>query len=82
MKEKKFILTEQQLDHALRFAAMGGAGILPANSINAELEMIPEEIRKKTLAAACAAACVRTEGPIGAISKILRMAIKDVKDKN
>lgn len=27
MNEKKIILTEEQLDEALRFASMGGAGI-------------------------------------------------------
>ena len=33
MNEKKIILTEEQLDEALRFASMGGAGILSPDDI-------------------------------------------------
>lgn len=76
MEEKKFILTESQLNHILRFASMGGAGILSPDHIDEELKAIPEEIRKKVLANTCTAACIRTEGPIGAILKILEMEAK------
>ena len=52
MNEKKIILTEEQLDEALRFASMGGAGILrkegpgPA-ALKAVLKMIADSTEKE-----------------------------------
>ena len=61
MNEKKIILTEEQLDEALRFASMGGAGILSPNDIKDTLEKLPEEIAKKALSSAMAAGILRKE---------------------
>lgn len=82
MNEKKFILTEQQLEEALRFAAMGGAGLLHPSEITSIHEKLPEEIAKMALASALAAGCIRAEGPRGAILKILEMAAEGMKDKD
>lgn len=81
MNEKKFIITEQQLQEALQFAAMGGAGILPPNELTSIREKLPEEIAKMAWASALAAGCIRTEGPKGTILKILEMVAEDMKDK-
>lgn len=81
MNEKKIILTEEQLDEALRLAAMGSAGILSPDDIKDTLKKLPEEIGKKALSSALAAGCIRTEGPIGAFAKILKMAAEGRKDK-
>lgn len=62
MNEKKFILTEQQLEEALRIAAMGEAGLLHPSEITSTREKLPEEIAKLALASALAAGCIRTEG--------------------
>lgn len=81
MNEKKFILTEQQLEEALRIAAMGGAGLLHPSEITSIREKLPEEIAKLALASALAAGCIRTEGPKGTILKILEMIAEGMKDK-
>lgn len=78
MNEKKFILTEQQLQEALRIAAMGGAGLLHPSEITSIREKLPEEIAKLALASALAAGCIRTEGTI---LKILEMIAEGMKDK-
>lgn len=62
MDEKLFVLTEEQLDEALRFAAMGGAGILSPGDIKDTLEKLPEEIAQKALSSAMAAGILRKEG--------------------
>lgn len=81
MNEKKIVLTEEQFDEALRFAAMGGAGLLSPSDITSTLEKLPEEIRKKALSSALAAGCIRAEGPIGAFAKVLKMVAEGRKDK-
>lgn len=74
MEEKKIILTEKQLDEALRFAAMGGAGLLSSNSIKDTLKKLPEEIAQKTLFSAIAAGILRKEGSgPAAIMAVLKM---------
>ena len=81
MEEKKFILTEKQLDEALHFAAMGGAGLLPPNSTKDILEKLPEDLAKRTLAAALTAGCIREEGPLGAIITILKIVTEGTKNR-
>lgn len=80
MNEKKFILTEQQLQEALRFAAMGGAGLLHPNELTSIREKLPEEIAKMALASAVSAGCIRVEGPKGAILKILELMAEKRKE--
>ena len=82
MNEKKIVLTEEQLDEALRLAAMGGAGLLSSTEIPEVMSKLPEELGKKALSSALAAGCLRTEGPIGALARILRMAAEGRKDKD
>lgn len=79
MNEKKIILTEEQLDEALRFASMGGAGILSPDDIKDILKELPEEIAKKALSSAMAAGIVRKEGP-AALKAVLKM-IADSTEK-
>ena len=79
MNEKKIILTEEQLDEALRFTAMGGAGLLNPIEIPEVLSKFPKELASKVLASALAAGCLRKEGPKGALDTILRM-IKESKE--
>lgn len=81
MNEKKIILTEKQLDEALRLAAMGGAGLLHPADIANTLKELPKEIGKKALASALAAGCIRAEGPKGVITKITEMMARE-KDKD
>lgn len=74
MNEKKIILTEEQLDEALRFAAMGGAGILSPGDIKDTLEKLPEEIAQKALSSATAAGIIRKEGSgPAALRAVLKM---------
>lgn len=74
MDEKLFVLTEEQLDEALRFAAMGGAGILSPGDIKDTLEKLPEEIAQKALSSATAAGIIRKEGSgPAAIMAVLKM---------
>lgn len=80
MDEKKFILTEQQLQEALQFAAMGGAGLLHPSEITSIREKLPEEIAKMALASALSAGCIRVEGPKGAILKILELMAEERKE--
>lgn len=80
MNEKKFILTEQQLQEALQFAAMGGAGLLHPSEITSIREKLPEEIAKMALASALSAGCIRVEGPKGAILKILELMAEKRKE--
>lgn len=81
MNEKKIILTEEQLDVALQFAAMGGAGLLSPNSIKDMLERLPEEIAQKALSSAMAAGILRKvgSGPV-ALKAVLKM-IADSTEK-
>lgn len=72
MNEKKIILTEEQLDEALRFASMGGAGILSPDNIKDTLEKLPEEIAQKALSSAMAAGILRKEGS-AALKAVLKM---------
>lgn len=81
MNEKKIIVTEEQLDLALRFAAMGGAGLLHPGETASILEKLPKEIGNKALSSAVAASCIRVEGPKGAVLKVLEM-IKTIEDKD
>ena len=75
MNEKKIILTEEQLDEALRFAAMGGAGLLGPDDANDTLKKLPEEIGKKALSSALAAGILRKGGSMfAAINTIAKMA--------
>lgn len=80
MNEKKFILTEPQLRDALRFAAMGGAGLLHPSEVTSIHEKLPEEIAKMALASALAAGCIRAEGPKGTILKILEIMAEENKN--
>lgn len=74
MNEKKIILTEEQLDVALQFASMGGAGLLPPNSIKDTLEKLPKEIAQKALSSAMAAGILRKEGSgPAALKAVLKM---------
>lgn len=73
MNEKKIILTEEQLDEALRFASMGGAGILSPDDIKDTLKKLPEEIAKKALSSAMAAGILRKEG---LVLQHLRLCLK------
>lgn len=74
MDEKKIILTEEQLDEALRFASMGGAGLLSSNNIKDTLEQLPEEIARRALFSAIAAGILRKEGSgPAAIMAVLKM---------
>lgn len=82
MNEKKIILTEEQLDAALRLAAMGGAGLLNLSDIASTLEKLPEEIGKKAMSSALAAGCIRVEVPKVAVLKILEMMAKGAEDKD
>ena len=79
MNEKKIILTEEQLDEALRFASMGGAGILSPDDIKDTLKKLPEEIAKKALSSAMAAGIFRKEEP-AALKAVLKM-IADSTEK-
>lgn len=81
MNEKKIILTEEQLDVALQFAAMGGAGLLPPNSIKDTLEKLPEEIAQKALSSAMAAGILRKEGSGPAALKVVLKMIADSTEK-
>ena len=81
MNEKKIILTEEQLDVALQFAAMGGAGLLSPNSIKDMLEKLPEEIAKKALSSAMAAGILREEGSGPAALKAVLKMIADSTEK-
>ena len=81
MNEKKIILTEEQLNEALRIAAMGGAGLLSLNSIKDTLEKLPEEIAKKALSSATAAGILRKEGFGPAALKAVLKMIADSTEK-
>lgn len=81
MNEKTIFLTEEQLDEALRFASMGGADLLDPSDVVSTLEKLPKEVVKKALSSAMAASILRTEGPRGAILKILEMIAEGTKDK-
>ena len=81
MNEKKIILTEEQLNEALRIAAMGGAGILSLNSTKDTLEKLPEEIAKKALSSATAAGILRKEGSGPAALKAVLKMIADSTEK-
>ena len=81
MNEKKIILTEEQLNEALRIAAMGGAGLLSLNSIKDTLEKLPEEIAKKALSSATAAGILRKEGSGPAALKAVLKMIADSTEK-
>lgn len=81
MEEKKFVLTEEQLDAALHFAAMGGAGLLPPNSTKDMLEKLPKDLAERALAAALTAGCIREEGPLGAIITVLKMVAEGTKTR-
>ena len=74
MNEEKIILTKEQLDVALQFAAMGGAGLLSPSSIKDMLEELPEEIAENALSSAMAAGILRKErsGP-AALKAVLKM---------
>lgn len=76
MNEKKIILTEEQLDEALRIAVMGGAGLLHPNDVVSTLEKLPKEVGDKALSSAVAAGCIRAEGSRGILKMILKEAIK------
>ena len=67
---KKFVLTEDQLQEALRLAAMGGADLL--NSSDAfTLQVFPEEVRDEVFAAILAVKCLKEgRSPIDAIDII------------
>lgn len=74
MNEKKIILTEEQLDEALRLAAMGGAGLLHPSDTASTLEKLPEEIGKKALSSALTAGILRKEGSmLAALKTIVKM---------
>ena len=79
MNEKKIILTETQFDEALRIAAMGGAGLLNPTEIPEIIEKFPQELSSKILGSAIAAGCIRKEGPIGALTAILKMTAEKEK---
>ena len=80
MNEKKIILTEEQLDEALRFASMGGAGILSPDDSKDTLKKLPEEIAKKALASAMAAGILRKEGPDpAALKAVLKMIANSIE---
>ncbi len=81
MNEKKIILTEEQLDEALRFASMGGAGILSPDNINDTLKKLPEEIAKKALSSAMAAGILRKKGSSPAVLKAVLKMIADSTEK-
>ena len=81
MNEKKIILTEEQLNEALRIAAMGGAGLLSLNSIKDTLEKLPEEIAEKALSSATAAGILRKEGSGPAALKAVLKMIADSTEK-
>ena len=81
MNEKKIILTEEQLNEALRIAAMGSAGLLSLNSIKDTLEKLPEEIAKKALSSATAAGILRKEGSGPAALKAVLKMIADSTEK-
>lgn len=72
MNEKKFILSEEQLDKALDFAALGGSGLIPREDTNDMLSKLPEEIQERALSSAIAAAMIRTKGPFGALVGIIK----------
>ena len=72
MNEKKFILSEEQLDKALDFAALGGAGLIPREDTNDMLSKLPEEIQERALSSAIAAAMIRTKGLSGALVSITK----------
>ena len=74
MNEEKIILTKEQLDVALQFAAMGGAGLLSPSSIKDMLEKLPEEIAENALSSAMAAGILRKEGSgPAALKAVLKM---------
>lgn len=53
---------------------MGGAGLLPPNSIKDTLKKLPEEIAKKALSSAMAAGILRKEGSgPAALKAVLKM---------
>ena len=81
MNEKKIILTEEQLDEALRFASMGGAGILSPDDIKDTLKKLPEEIAQKALSSATAAGILRKEGSGPAALKAVLKMIADSTEK-
>lgn len=81
MNEKKIILTEEQLDEALRFASMGGAGILSPDDIEDTLKKLPEEVAKKTLSSAMAAGILRKEGSGPAALKVVLEMIANSTEK-
>lgn len=81
MEEKKFILTEEQLDAALQFAAMGGAGLLNPKTMYDELRRLPEDLAKRALASALAVGCIREEGPLGAMAAILKIMAEGTKNR-
>lgn len=75
MNEKKIILTEEQLDEALRFAAMGGAGLLRPDDANDTLKKLPEEVGKKVLSSALAAGVLRKgDSMLAALKTIVKAA--------
>lgn len=67
---KKFVLTRDQLQEALRLAAMGGADLLNPSDVLA-LQVFPQEVRDEVFASVLAIKCLKERrSPIDAIDII------------